>query len=328
MTGLRLNSRIICALAVVGLIAFSFVVIGTGLIKIPASYAVSPQTYYLDPTSGAGSCTGDLSLDGSAPASTGSVSLNPQDTATFCDSSVPATIYTFDITLVLYIASGVTGLQFAAYVNDLTTSTSQPFGSVSTSTLSSSTCSSPTKLTLDLTVGASATYSVGDAIALTVEDYIASGSFTICTGGSYASYMTINPLAVTTLTSVSTTTLTTTSTTTATSTILVYPTTTHITCNPNVTKIGRSVYCTAIVKSPTSLPTGTISFGWSEGKIGAAAPPVACIQILSTNSCYAHITFSFPKTGYPVVTAAYSGDLMHQTSHGATVVHVVLYFHR
>ena len=128
MPGLVLNSRTICALAVVGLIAFSFGVVGTGLIKIPASYAVTPQTYYLDPTAATGSCSGDQSLDPSAPAATGSVSLNPQDTATFCDTSVPATIYTFDITLVLYIASGVTGLQFQASVNDLTTSTSQPFG--------------------------------------------------------------------------------------------------------------------------------------------------------------------------------------------------------
>jgi len=108
-------------------------------LRIPTSYATTPQTYYLDTTSGAGSCSGDQSLDfGTAPATGSSVTLNPQDTVNFCNASVPATIFTQDVTLVLYTASGMTGLNFQATLSDLTTSTSQPSAVESTSTLPAS----------------------------------------------------------------------------------------------------------------------------------------------------------------------------------------------
>src|SRR5579862_6025975 len=107
----------------------------------PASYALSPQTYYLDSASGAGSCSSDLSLDyGTAPATASSVALDPSGSpANFCNESVPATIYTQNVTLVLYIATGVTALNFQASLTDLTTSTSQPLAVASTALLPAST---------------------------------------------------------------------------------------------------------------------------------------------------------------------------------------------
>jgi hypothetical protein len=323
------KSKIISALAVVALIALSFAVVPSlATIRIPAAYAVTPQTYYLDTTSGSGACSGYLSLDyGTTPASASSVTLNPQDSATFCNPSISSTIYTFDVTLVLYISSGLTGLSFQAALNDLTTSTTQPIYVASLGLLPSSTCSSPTKLTLDMTVGASATYNVGDAIALGIENYIFSGTFSICTGGSYASYMTINPLAVTTLTSVSTSTTTATSisTTTATSTIFVYPSATHVSCFPKSPRVGQSVQCNAVVSSKSGgTPTGTVSFAYSEGRTSRSFPSVGCAPIAGyPTKCLASITLDFQKTGYATVTATYSGDLAHQPSHGATVEHVL-----
>jgi len=332
------NSRIISAAAIAGLIALSFAVVSSiGLVTIPASYAVSSQTYYLDPTAGTNSCSGDMSLDyGTAPASASSVPFNPQDILTFCDPSIPAAVYTQNVTLVLYVASGVTGINFQAVVNDLTTATSQP-SAVGSFSLPGSTCSSPTKVTLDLTVSPAAAYSAGDAIALVLSDYTFSGSFPICTGGSYASYMTINALPVTTVTSVSTSTTTVTSiststetttstvtsvsTTTQTSTIFVYATTTHVNCYPSRVGAGRIVYCKAVVRS-TTIPIGTVTFGVVEGKFSGSSGPVTCTPIPSTVTCSAIASFKFQYAGNVIVSAAYSGDLTHQSSHGATLVRV------
>jgi hypothetical protein len=126
------------------------------------------------------------------------------------------------------------------------------------------------------------------------------------------------PPPPTTSTSISTT-----STTTSTTTIFVYPTATHVNCFPSKERVHQITYCTAIVSSKSTLPTGNISFGWSEGKIGAISPPVNCVPVGGSNTkCSATIAFSFPKVGTVVATAAYSGDLTHLKSHAATLVHV------
>jgi hypothetical protein len=128
----------------------------------------------------------------------------------------------------------------------------------------------------------------------------------------------------TTETTASTSTATVTSTSVSTSTIFVYPTTTHVSCYPSTARVGHEVDCVAIVKSSNSLPTGTISFGWTEGKVGAISPPANCVPVGgSTTRCSETISFNFPKIGTVVVTAAYSGDETHQSSHGATLVHVI-----
>ncbi|MFI5450412.1 MAG: hypothetical protein ACHQ03_11685 [Candidatus Bathyarchaeia archaeon] len=125
----------------------------------------------------------------------------------------------------------------------------------------------------------------------------------------------LQPEVTTTVTS------TTTTTTTSTSTIFVLPTTTHVHCIPSKVHLGKPVTCTAIVKSST-LPSGTVSFAYTEGKVGGVAPPVACTPIPFTTSCSASVVFNFQKTGNAIVAAAYSGDLTHQPSHGATLVRV------
>jgi hypothetical protein len=186
-------------------------------------------------------------------------------------------------------------------------------------------------------------YSISGVTSPTI--FPASAGIADLDGGQWwATGIALEPVVTTTVTSPTTTTSTTTSTTTqsvtttatqtsvstrtstvtSTSTVFVYPTNTQIHCVPSKVQVGRSVDCTAIVSSKTTLPTGSISFGWSEGKIGALAPPVNCVPVKgSSTKCSATIALSFPKMGDATVTAAYSGDQTHQPSHAATLVHVV-----
>jgi hypothetical protein len=130
----------------------------------------------------------------------------------------------------------------------------------------------------------------------------------------------------TTDTSLSTTTTTatsfSTSTTTSTSTIFVYPTTTHVSCTPDKAKVGQNVDCTAIVKDKTT-PSGNVTFTYYEGTIGERIRATCSPVSQSSDSCSATIVFAFLFPGPVSVTAAYSGDVTHESSHGATLVHIV-----
>jgi hypothetical protein len=183
---------------------------------------------------------------------------------------------------------------------------------------STSGVSSPTNFPASVDSYDSGPYKV---IALALEPQVTATVTSPTTTTSTTTSTTTQSITTTTIqTSVSTST----STVTQTSTVFVYPTNTQIHCVPSRVQVGRSVDCTAIVSSKSTLPNGSISFGWSEGKIGALSPPVNCVPVGgSTTKCSATIAFNFPKMGDATVSAAYSGDMSHQKSHAATMVHVV-----
>lgn len=127
-----------------------------------------------------------------------------------------------------------------------------------------------------------------------------------------------------TVTSASTLSSTVTSTTTATSTLFVYPTTTHVSCKPNKARLGQTVDCTAIVSSKKGgTLTGSITYSFSEEKIGAEGSVTCNPVVHSSSECSATFQFKFSSAGTVTVRAAYSGDQTHQSSHGATLVHVI-----
>lgn len=136
---------------------------------------------------------------------------------------------------------------------------------------------------------------------------------------------TTTTIATTTSISTTTSTTTSTSTSTTTSTILVYPTTTHVYCKPSRVDAGKSVSCEAIVSSRNGdgTPTGTVTYGYNDDGTLAYQNTESCQVVASSSSCYATFTLEFPLFGYALVTASYSGDLTHQSSHGATLEKVL-----
>ncbi len=294
------------------------------------SQATQSQTYFLSTGSGVpepGCPPQEYGMSFASNPTANSININGQQTWEFCGNA-EAPILTNDATFVLWFyVTGDTSATINATLQDLTQGGIVIGNATETLTSSATSCSSPALATIELDRSPVSVAS-GDALNIIFTNNEYSGvTVYVCTGGSYPSTLTVSPFLVstttslssTTSTSLSTTTSTTTSTATSTTTVFVYPTTTQITCSPNKVQHGKSSTCTTIVQSTTT-PSGTITIGITDGK-SHVTDTIPCTAISSTE-CSAKQSFNFPISGSAIVAATYNGDVTHQSSNGATIVHV------
>lgn len=342
------------------LVVTSLMMISAGAISIPTISAAASQTYFINNTANCSvSSTQAGSLQyGTVPTSSGSSAYSGRNSCYYLSSSsMPASITSDDTTFVLFLYPIVgTSQSIALTVCDETQSHCST-ASTFVETVSGSSCASATQVTLDAGM-APYTFNSGDTLELLIADASIDGSsFVVCSGGSTASYMTLNPsettTSTTTITSVSTSIVTSTvtssftttstsvstetdtttqtvlSTVTDTSTVSVTDTTTVTsvsTISQTVTSSAISLKCSPSqfkLGQKTQCTATAIAGNPPAGYIAFSAGPgafgtPACTT--SANTLICKVAYTPSARGFQTVSATYQGDPNYLTATASTQI--------